>query len=54
MNGRKLAGRRAARQAAHVMTSGESTVRNRWTTGGYKKPGSFKKDFPRGRKKSHK
>jgi hypothetical protein len=54
MNGKKLAGRRASRQAAHTMTSKESKVRSRWSTGGYTSPGSFKKDYPHGRKKSHK
>jgi hypothetical protein len=54
MNGKKLAGRRASRQAAHTPTSKETKVKIRWDTGGYKRPGSFKKDYPHGRKRTHK
>jgi hypothetical protein len=53
MKGSKARGRLASRQAAHVKTSNETKVKLRWESGGYKRPGSLKKDYPRGRKRSH-
>jgi hypothetical protein len=57
--GSKVKGRLAARQAAHTMTSREAKVRVRWASGGYTRPGSFKKNFPKqgryqaGKSRSH-